>query len=46
MTLATAHEQVREELRAAEKLLLVTHENPDGAWCEHAIASAEELLGD
>jgi phosphoesterase RecJ-like protein len=29
-SVATAHEQVVSELRAAEKLLLTTHENPDG----------------
>jgi bifunctional oligoribonuclease and PAP phosphatase NrnA len=30
VTLATAHDQVVTELRDAEKLLLTTHENPDG----------------
>ena len=30
MSVATEHEQVVSELRAAEKLLLTTHENPDG----------------
>jgi bifunctional oligoribonuclease and PAP phosphatase NrnA len=30
VTLATAHDQVVAELREADKLLLTTHENPDG----------------
>ena len=30
MSVTTQHEQVVEELRAADKLLLTTHENPDG----------------
>ena len=30
MTVATEHDQVLQELRQADKLLLTTHENPDG----------------
>lgn len=30
MSIATAQDQIVEELRAADKLLLTTHENPDG----------------
>jgi bifunctional oligoribonuclease and PAP phosphatase NrnA len=30
MSVATEHEQILEELRRSEKLLLTTHENPDG----------------
>jgi bifunctional oligoribonuclease and PAP phosphatase NrnA len=30
MSIATEQEQVVTELRAADKLLLTTHENPDG----------------
>ncbi|MEJ7789100.1 MAG: bifunctional oligoribonuclease/PAP phosphatase NrnA [Thermoleophilaceae bacterium] len=30
MSVTTAHEQIVAELRAADKLLLTTHENPDG----------------
>jgi phosphoesterase RecJ-like protein len=45
MTLATAFDQVVEELRAADKLLLVTHENPDGDALGSLLGMYEALRG-
>ena len=45
MTVATAFDQVSQELRQAERLLLTTHENPDGDALGSLLAMHEILRG-
>ena len=44
MSVATELDQVVEELRQADKLLLVTHENPDGDALG-SLLGTHEILG-
>ena len=43
MSVATERDEIVDELRRADKLLLTTHENPDGVRVERSILSAEEF---
>ena len=42
---APGFEQALVELRAAQRPIVVTHENPDGASVQRLVASVEDLRG-
>ena len=44
MSVTTARDEIVDELRRADKLLLTTHENPDGDALGSLIAMQEMLL--